>query len=40
LHRWTEASEAYQEALVLTGNDAERAFLTERLRKVRAHLPS
>ncbi|WP_446220308.1 hypothetical protein [Micromonospora sp. IBHARD004] len=31
LHQWTQAADAYQEALTLTDNDAERAFLTERL---------
>jgi RNA polymerase sigma factor (sigma-70 family) len=31
LHQWTPAADAYQEALILTGNDVERAFLTERL---------
>jgi predicted RNA polymerase sigma factor len=31
LHQWTQAANAYQEALTLTDNDAERAFLTERL---------
>jgi RNA polymerase sigma factor (sigma-70 family) len=39
LHRWTQAAEAYQEALTLTDNDVERAFLTERLGEVRSHLP-
>lgn len=34
LRRWTQAAEAYQEALTLTDNDVERAFLTERLREV------
>jgi RNA polymerase sigma-70 factor, ECF subfamily len=31
LHQWTQAADAYQEALTLTDNDVERAFLTERL---------
>ncbi|MGH3730823.1 MAG: RNA polymerase sigma factor [Micromonosporaceae bacterium] len=35
LRRWTQAADAYQEALTLTGNDVERAFLTERLGEVR-----
>jgi RNA polymerase sigma-70 factor (ECF subfamily) len=34
LRRWAEAAAAYEEALALTDNDAERAFLTERLREV------
>ena len=34
LHQWTQAAEAYQEALTLTDNDVERAFLTERLDEV------
>ena len=37
LRRWVEAAEAYQEALTLTDNDVERAFLTERLGDVDAH---
>jgi RNA polymerase sigma-70 factor (ECF subfamily) len=37
LGRWPEAAGAYEEALTLTGNQAERAFLTERLAEVRAH---
>ena len=40
LRRWAEAADAYQEALALTDNDVERAFLTDRLGEVRAHLPS
>ena len=36
LERWTQAAEAYEEALTLTGNDVERAFLTGRLADVRA----
>jgi RNA polymerase sigma factor (sigma-70 family) len=39
LHQWTQAAEAYEEALALTDNDVERAFLTERLGEVRTHLP-
>jgi RNA polymerase sigma factor (sigma-70 family) len=35
LHQWTQAAEAYEEALVLCDNDVERAFLTERLDEVR-----
>ena len=34
LHRWEQAADAYQEALTLTDNDVERAFLTERLAEV------
>ncbi len=37
LGRWPEAAGAYEEALALTANQAERAFLTERLAEVRAH---
>jgi RNA polymerase sigma-70 factor (ECF subfamily) len=40
LSRWAEAADAYREALTLTDNDVERAFLTGRLGEVRAHLPS
>jgi RNA polymerase sigma-70 factor (ECF subfamily) len=36
LGRWAEAAGAYEEALALTDNEVERAFLTERLREVRA----
>jgi RNA polymerase sigma-70 factor (ECF subfamily) len=39
LHQWTLAAGAYEEALTLTDNDVERAFLTERLGEVRTHLP-
>jgi RNA polymerase sigma factor (sigma-70 family) len=39
LRRWLEAADAYEEALALTDNDVERAFLTERLAEARAHLP-
>lgn len=38
LGHWPEAAQAYEEALALTGNQAERAFLTGRLTEVRAHL--
>ena len=31
LQQWTQAADAYQEALALTDNDVERAFLAERL---------
>ncbi|MEV7331938.1 sigma-70 family RNA polymerase sigma factor [Micromonospora sp. NPDC093244] len=31
LHRWAEASDAYHEAMTLTDNGVERAFLAERL---------
>jgi RNA polymerase sigma factor (sigma-70 family) len=40
LGHWQEAVGAYQEALTLTDNDVERAFLTERLADVHSHLPS
>jgi RNA polymerase sigma-70 factor, ECF subfamily len=40
LHRWAEAAEAYEEALALTDNGAERAFLADRLTEVQAHRPS
>jgi predicted RNA polymerase sigma factor len=40
LHEWTQAAEAYEEALVLTDNDVERAFLSERLGEVQSHLPA
>jgi RNA polymerase sigma-70 factor, ECF subfamily len=36
LGRWAAAAEAYEEALALTDNDVERAFLTGRLDEVRA----
>jgi RNA polymerase sigma factor (sigma-70 family) len=39
LGRWAPAAEAYEEALALTDNEVERAFLTERLTDVRHHLP-
>jgi RNA polymerase sigma-70 factor (ECF subfamily) len=35
LDRWPEAADAYDEALALTDNEAERAFLTGRLAEVR-----
>ncbi|MET7880235.1 sigma-70 family RNA polymerase sigma factor [Micromonospora profundi] len=38
LQRWAEAETAYEEALALTGNEVERAFLTERLEEIRGHL--
>ena len=37
LHRWPQAAAAYEEALTLTDNDVERAFLTERLTEARGH---
>ncbi|HEX6197533.1 MAG TPA: sigma-70 family RNA polymerase sigma factor [Jiangellaceae bacterium] len=39
LHLWSQAAGAYEEAITLTDNDVERAFLTRRLADVRAHLP-
>ncbi len=39
LHQWTQAAEAYEEALILIDNDVERAFLSERLGEVQTHLP-
>ncbi|WP_203919222.1 RNA polymerase sigma factor [Rugosimonospora africana] len=36
LNRWTQAAQAYEEALALTDNEPERAFLSERLAEVRA----
>jgi RNA polymerase sigma factor (sigma-70 family) len=39
LHEWTQAAEAYEEALAFTENDVERAFLSQRLSEVQAHLP-
>jgi RNA polymerase sigma-70 factor (ECF subfamily) len=38
LGRWAEAAASYEEALALTDNDVERAFLTGRLDEVRTHL--
>jgi RNA polymerase sigma factor (sigma-70 family) len=40
LHRWAPAAEAYEEALALTDNDVERAFLSGRLSEVQTHLPN
>ncbi|MFF5181625.1 RNA polymerase sigma factor [Micromonospora sp. NPDC000316] len=37
LERWAEAETAYEEALTLTGNDVERAFLAGRLEEIRRH---
>jgi RNA polymerase sigma-70 factor (ECF subfamily) len=37
LRRWTASAAAYREALLLTDNEAERAFLTARLRDVESH---
>jgi RNA polymerase sigma-70 factor (ECF subfamily) len=38
LEAWDEAEAAYEEAIALSGNDVERAFLTDRLAEVRGHL--
>src|SRR6266511_4421308 len=38
LHQWTPAAVAYQEAMTLTDNDVELAFLSQRLDEVRTHL--
>ncbi len=38
LGRWEDAAVAYDEALMLTDNDVERAFLSRRLDEVRTHL--
>jgi RNA polymerase sigma-70 factor (ECF subfamily) len=38
LGRWAPAAQAYEEALALTDNDAERAFLTERFDEVRGRI--
>jgi len=38
LQRWAEAEAAYAEALALTGNEVERAFLAGRLREIRDHV--
>jgi RNA polymerase sigma-70 factor (ECF subfamily) len=38
LQRWAQAATAYEEALALTDNEVERAFLAGRLDEVRAHL--
>ena len=40
LDRWRRRPPAYEEALALTDNDVERAFLADRLDEVRAHLPT
>jgi RNA polymerase sigma-70 factor, ECF subfamily len=37
LERWTEAAQAYREALSMVGQDAERRFLTGRLAEVEEH---
>jgi RNA polymerase sigma-70 factor (ECF subfamily) len=39
LGRWTEATAAYEEALAMTDNDVERAFLAGRLEEVRSPPP-
>jgi RNA polymerase sigma-70 factor (ECF subfamily) len=39
LGRWDEAAVAYEEALLLAGNDAEREFLARRLAEVRGEEP-
>jgi RNA polymerase sigma-70 factor (ECF subfamily) len=38
LGRWAEAAGAYAEAVAMTDNEVERAFLTGRLEEVRTHL--
>lgn len=38
LERWAEAATSYEEALAMTGNEVERAFLARRLEEVSAHL--
>ena len=38
LRQWTQAEQAYQEALALTDNDVERAFLAGRVAEVQARL--
>lgn len=38
LRQWPQAMTAYEEALTLTDNDVERAFLTERLTEVKRYL--
>jgi RNA polymerase sigma-70 factor, ECF subfamily len=40
LHEWAQAADAYEEALLLTDNHVERAFLSERLGEVQSHLPA
>ena len=37
LHRWRDAADAYAQAVALTDNDVERAFLLARVDEVRAH---
>lgn len=37
LHRWSDAADAYAQAVALTDNDVERAFLLARVDEVRAH---
>lgn len=39
LQRWEDARAAYIEALTLTANDTECAFLTQRMDEIRPHLP-
>ncbi|GAB3893476.1 sigma-70 family RNA polymerase sigma factor [Kibdelosporangium lantanae] len=38
LRRWAEAATSYEEALTMSGNEVERAFLTSRLDEVTTHL--
>jgi RNA polymerase sigma-70 factor (ECF subfamily) len=38
LENWPQAMAAYEEALTLTDNESERAFLTERLTEVTRNL--
>ena len=40
LDRWARRRTAYEEALALTDNEVERAFLIGRIGEVRAHLPT
>lgn len=40
LGQWPPAAKAYREALTLTDNDVERAFLTDRLAEAQTHLPT
>jgi predicted RNA polymerase sigma factor len=37
LGHWTRATEAYEQALTLSDNDVERAFLAERIDETRRH---
>ena len=37
---WPRAAEAYREALALTDNEVERAFLSQQLGGVETHLPN